>query len=86
MDDTTKPSPESPADDAADSSSAEDDDCNNHNVKLGIVFASVGFTLGITLDSPWAGAPMLVLGLYFFGRSFTDQRKKRRGVDPAGEV
>lgn len=85
MDDTTKPSPESPSDDAADSNSAEEDDSNN-NVALGIVFASVGFTLVMTLDTPWAGAPMLLLGIYFFGKSFMDQRKKRRGADPAGEV
>ena len=55
-------------------------------IALGIVFASVGFTLVMTLDTPWAGAPMLVLGIYFFGKSFMDQRKKRRGADPAGEV
>ena len=54
MDDTTKPSPDGPADDAADSNSAEEDDPNN-NVALGIVFASVGFTLVMTLDTPWAG-------------------------------
>jgi len=85
MDDTTKPSPEGPSDDAADSNSVEEDDSNN-SVALGIVFASVGFTLVMTLDTPWAGAPMLVLGIYFFGKSFMDQRKKRRGADPAGEV
>lgn len=33
---------------------------------LGVVFFAVGVTLVLTLDSPWIGSPLLVLGLYFF--------------------
>ena len=36
------------------------------HLALGVVFFAVGVTLVLTLDSPWIGSPLLVLGLYFF--------------------
>jgi len=35
----------------------------NDNVGIGVVFSLLGLTLFLTLDTPWAGLPMLVVGV-----------------------
>ena len=48
-------------------------------VALAIVFGSVGLTLFLTLETPWAGLPMVVLGLFF------GYRAVRRALRPSDE-
>ena len=67
MDDLTNQQPER---------SDEEEDSNN-DVALAIVFGVVGVTLLLTLDTPWAGLPMLVLGLFYLAKSLRDAYKKR---------
>ena len=79
MDESTErpvPDPESGAGAPDD---AEESDSND--VAMAIVFGVVGVTLVLTLDTPWAGLPMLVLGLFFGGRAV--RRSLRPGGDPA---
>ena len=52
----------------------------NDNVGVGVVFALVGVALFLTLDSPWAGVPMLVVGVVLVALGMKGSR--RRG--PAG--
>ena len=35
----------------------------NDDVGVGVVFSLLGVTLFLTLDSPWAGLPMVVIGI-----------------------
>ena len=51
----------------------------NDNVGVGVVFALVGVALFLTLDSPWAGVPMLVVGVVLVALGMKGSR--RRGTD-----
>ena len=51
----------------------------NENVGVGVVFALVGVALFLTLDSPWAGVPMLVVGVVLVALGMKGSR--RRGTD-----
>lgn len=77
MDEPTKPSPESRAADsrAAESRAAEE---RSNSLGVGVVFAVLGFTLFMTVDSPWAGVPMVVLGAWF---AVTGLRRARRSPE-----
>ena len=50
----------------------------NDDVGVGVVFALVGVALFLTLDSPWAGVPMLVVGVVLV--SFGMKGSRRRGT------
>ena len=92
MDEPTKPSPESRADDsrAADSRTAESGTAESRTAEsraaeersnslgVGVVFAVLGFTLFMTVDNPWAGVPMVVLGAWF---AITSLRRARRSPE-----
>lgn len=45
---------------------------------LGVVFLAVGVTLVLSLDTPWAGSPMVVLGLYFMVVGLRARRRARQ--------
>ncbi|MBD8704553.1 hypothetical protein [Frigoribacterium sp. CFBP 13712] len=57
----------------------EEEEADSNDVALAIVFGSVGLTLFLTLDTPWAGLPMVVLGLFF------GYRAVRRALRPSDE-
>ena len=69
MDEPTKPSPESRTTEsrAADSRTAESRAAEerSNSLGVGVVFAVLGATLFLTVESPWAGVPMVVLGAWF---------------------
>ena len=50
----------------------------NDDVGVGVVFALVGVALFLTLDSPWAGVPMLVVGVALV--AFGMKGSRRRGT------
>jgi Pyruvate/2-oxoacid:ferredoxin oxidoreductase gamma subunit len=87
MDEPTKPSPESRAADsraaesrAADARTAESRAAEerSNSLGVGVVFAVLGFTLFMTVDNPWAGVPMVVLGAWF---AITGLRRARRSPE-----
>jgi hypothetical protein len=47
------------------------------NFSLGLVFAVIGITLLITVDTPWAGVPMAGVGVFYIAMSFRDVRRER---------
>lgn len=49
---------------------------------LAVVFGMTGFTLVMTLDAPWAGLPLVAVGLSFGVRSI--RRALRRRDAPGG--
>lgn len=57
----------------------EEEEADSNDVALAIVFGTVGLTLVLTLDTPWAGLPMVVLGLFF------GYRAVRRALRPSDE-
>ena len=65
MDESTNPRREGPA-----------EANSNADVSLGVVFLAVGVTLVVTLDTPWAGLPMLGVGLFYLVKSLRDMRKE----------
>jgi len=87
MDEPTKPSPESrapesrapesrtPASRTPESRAAEE---RSNSLGVGVVFAVLGFTLFMTVDNPWAGVPMVVLGAWF---AITSLRRARRSPE-----
>lgn len=50
---------------------------SNTDVALAVVFGVVGITLVVTLDTPWAGLPMLGVGLFYLVKGLRDLRAKR---------
>lgn len=66
MDDPTNQRRESPA-----------ETNSNTDVALAVVFGVVGITLVVTLDTPWAGLPMLGVGLFYLVKCLRDLRTKR---------
>ncbi|MBD8585342.1 hypothetical protein IFT77_14205 [Frigoribacterium sp. CFBP 13729] len=48
----------------------------NDNVGVGVVFALVGVALFLTLDSPWAGVPMLVVGVVLVALGMKGSRRR----------
>ena len=50
---------------------------SNSDAGLGIMFAAFGVTLTMTLDTPWAGLPMIGLGLFYTGKSLRDAHRRR---------
>jgi hypothetical protein len=56
--DEERPGPETGA-----SAGAAAEKERNDNVGIGVVFGLLGVTLFLTLDSPWAGLPMVVIGV-----------------------
>ena len=72
MDEPTKPSPESRT---PESRAAEE---RSNSLGVGVVFAVLGVTLFMTVDSPWAGVPMVVLGAWF---ALTGLRRARRSQE-----
>ena len=82
MDEPTKPSPESRAAESgvADSRTAESRAAEerSNSLGVGVVFAVLGVTLFMTVDSPWAGVPMVVLGAWF---ALTGLRRARRSQE-----
>jgi len=87
MDEPTKPSPESrrpesrapesraPESRTPESRAAEE---RSNSLGVGVVFAVLGFTLFMTVDNPWAGVPMVVLGAWF---AITSLRRARRSPE-----
>jgi len=87
MDEPTKPSPESRAPESRapesrapesrtpESRAAEE---RSNSLGVGVVFAVLGFTLFMTVDNPWAGVPMVVLGAWF---AITSLRRARRSPE-----
>lgn len=57
----------------------EEEEADSNDVALAIVFGTVGLSLFLTLDTPWAGLPMVVLGLFF------GYRAVRRALRPSDE-
>jgi len=87
MDEPTKPSPESrtPESRAAESGTAESRTAESRAVEersnslgVGVVFAVLGATLFLTVENPWAGVPMVVLGAWF---AITGLRRAQRSPE-----
>jgi hypothetical protein len=71
---------ERPVPDPESSAAADDtEESDSNDVAMAIVFGVVGVTLLLTLDTPLAGLPMLVLGLFFGGKAI------RRSLRPGGD-
>ena len=51
------------------------------DVGSGIMFTALGATLMGTLDTPWAGLPLIGVGLFYIGKSFRDARRRRAWAD-----
>jgi hypothetical protein len=66
MDESTNERPERPAEKNSVTS-----------FSLGLVFAVIGITLFITVDTPWAGVPMAGVGVFYIAKSFRDVRRER---------
>jgi hypothetical protein len=54
---------------------------SNTDVSLGIMFVALGATLMGTLDTPWAGLPLIGVGLFYLGKSIRDVRRRRAPAD-----
>jgi hypothetical protein len=54
---------------------------SNTDVSLGIMFTALGATLMSTLDTPWAGLPLIGVGLFYIGKSIRDARRRRASAD-----
>ena len=82
MDEPTKPSQESRAAESrtAESRTAEPRAAEerSNSLGVGVVFGVLGLTLFMTVENPWAGAPMVVLGAWF---AFTGLRRSRRSQE-----
>ena len=46
------------------------------NVGIGVVFGLLGLTLFLALDTPWAGLPMLVVGIVFVAQGLRGGRRR----------
>jgi hypothetical protein len=66
MDEPTNERPEGPAEKSSVT-----------NFSLGLVFAVIGITLFITVDTPWAGVPMAGVGVFYIAKSVRDARRER---------
>jgi hypothetical protein len=71
-----RPVPDPASSDGADAAAESD----SNDVAFAVVFGVVGLALVLSLDTPWAGLPMVVLGLYFGFRAF--RRDRRPGDGP----
>ncbi|TWX36217.1 hypothetical protein ES689_12485 [Frigoribacterium sp. ACAM 257] len=69
--DEERPETEAGAKAAADERKRSDD------ISIGVVFGVLGFTLFLTLDTPWAGLPMLVVGIVFVARGMRGRTRRR---------
>ena len=69
MDDSTKPD--------TTSSSRPEADAKANDLALGVVFAGLGVTLVSTVDTPWAGVPLLVVGVVFLVKALRGMRLHR---------
>lgn len=54
------------------------------NVSLGVVSAVVGITMFAAVDTPWAGTPLLFLGVFFLAKTFRDVRRERSAPGDEG--
>ena len=77
MDEPTKPSPESRTAEsrAAESRTAEE---RSNSLGVAVVFGVLGIALFITVENPWAGVPMVVLGAWFAVTALRGARRARR--------
>ncbi|TDT62678.1 hypothetical protein [Frigoribacterium sp. PhB116] len=46
------------------------------NIGIGVVFGLLGLTLFLALDTPWAGLPMLVVGIVFVAQGLRGGRRR----------
>jgi len=75
MDDSTNKSPESPAAKSA-----------NADISFAVVFGVIGFTLLMTLDTPWASMPMLAVAGYYVVKSLRDAHRQRKATAEAPDA
>jgi len=54
---------------------------SNTDTSLGIMFTALGVTLMMTLDTPWAGLPLIGVGFFYIGKSIRDARRRRAAPD-----
>ena len=45
-------------------------------IGIGVVFGVLGLTLFLALDTPWAGLPMLVVGIVFVAQGLKGSRRR----------
>jgi hypothetical protein len=67
---------------SADAAAAAAEKKRNENVGVGVVFALVGVALFLTLDSPWAGLPMVVVGAVLVGMAMKGSRRQAPDAGP----
>jgi hypothetical protein len=70
--DEERPGPETEA-----SAGAAAEKKRNDDVGIGVVFGLLGVTLFLTLDSPWAGLPMLVVGVVLVATGMRGSSQRR---------
>lgn len=71
--DEERPETEAGAKAAADAKKRSD------SVGIGVVFGLLGLTLFLALDTPWAGLPMLVVGIVFVAQGMKGSRRRGTG-------
>ena len=75
--DEERPGPETDA-----SANAAAEKKRSDNVGVGVVFALVGVALFLTLVCPWAGVPMVVVGVVLVALGMRGSRRRAR---PGGD-